>query len=187
MKNFQNSLLLIILLALISSGCLTYEKKEFKLTGKNSGVLTMKYINIMSIMDNDTLDVSEDDFDVLVSEYLNGEEIENKFPGAKNIQKRLFEENGVLCGEVSMDFDNLEDVKLYRFKDIGPLMINVINFEDTETYKSSNGDYGGDIMPVVFWDGNFTELELTTQYTTPDKTCVSLLSRYKSWQETAVD
>ncbi len=186
MKNFRNSFVLLILVAFISSGCLTYEKKEYKfeLTGENSGTLTIKYINIMSIMD-DTLDVSEEDFEVLISEYLNGNKIENSFPGAQNIKKRLFEENGILCGEVIMDFDNLEDVKLYRFKDMGPFMLNLINFDESEVYKSSNGEYGGEIMPVVFWDGNSKNIELTTQYTSPDNTCVNLLSRFRSWSEAA--
>lgn len=185
MKNFRNSFILLILVAFISSGCLTYEKKEYKfeLTGENSGTLTIKYINIMSIMD-DTLDVSEEDFDVLISEYLNGDKIDNNFPGAQNINKRLFEENGILCGEVTMDFDNLEDVKLFRFRDLGPLMLNLINFE-SEVYKSSNGEYGGEIMPVVFWDGDSSKIELTTEYTNSDSTCVSLLSRFNSWSEAA--
>ena len=111
---------------------------------------------------------------VLISEYLNGDKIENSFPGAQNITKRLFEENGVLCGEVTMDFDKIEDVKLFRFKNLGPLMLNLINFE-SEVYKSSNGEYGGEIMPVVFWDGSSKSCELTTEYTHPNKTSVSLI------------
>ena len=185
MKNLRNSFIFLILVAIISSGCLTYEKKEYKfvLSSDTTGTLTIKYYNIMSIMD-DTLDVSEEDFEVLISEYLNGDKIENSFPGAQNITKRLFEENGVLCGEVTMDFDKIEDVKLFRFKNLGPLMLNLINFE-SEVYKSSNGEYGGEIMPVVFWDGSSKSCELTTEYTHPDKTCVSLLSRYSSWNEAA--
>ncbi|MCD4772099.1 MAG: hypothetical protein K8R41_01800 [Bacteroidales bacterium] len=186
MKNFRNSFMLLILVAIVSSGCLTYEKKEYKfeLKSENSGTLTIKYFNIMSIMD-DTLDVSEDDFDVLISEYLNGDKIENSFPGAQNITKRLFEENGVLCGEVTMDFTDIKDVRLFKYNDLGPLMFNMINLEESEVYKSSDGKYGGEIMPVVFWDGSSNSCELSTELTLPDNTCVGLLSRFKSWSEAA--
>lgn len=184
MKNFRISIIFLIVMAVVAGGCLTYEKKEYKfvLNSDTSGTLIIKYYNIMSVMD-DTLDVSEEDFEVLISEYLNGNKIENNFPGALNIKKRLFEENGVLCGEVTMDFSKLEDVKLFKYSGVGPLMFNAVNFEESETYFSSNGKYGGDIMPVVFWDGKSKKCELTTEYTHPDKTCISLLSRFNSWSE----
>ena len=186
MKNIRSSIIFLVLIALISSGCLTYEKKEyhFKLSGENSGTLTIKYINIMSIMD-DTLNVSEDDFDELVSEYLNGNIIENSFPGALNIKKKLFEENGVLCGEISMDFNNLEDVKIYRYLGKGPYMFNTSNFDDYEAFESSNGEFGGEIMPVIFWHENFTLFDFITTNTKPDQSCVSMMNHYKSWSEAA--
>ena len=69
MKKSGFHILALAFLALLISGCLTVEKKEytFEFTGKNSGTLTIKYINIMSSMDDEE-DVSEDDFDELEEE-----------------------------------------------------------------------------------------------------------------------
>ena len=98
-------LFVFLLSAFIFSGCLTVEKKEyvFKLTGKTSGTLTIKYINIISNNEDDK-DVSEQDFQELINDYFNGSSIDEYYPSAKNIEKRLYEENGVLCMEVTMNF-----------------------------------------------------------------------------------
>ena len=92
MKKNYLALFAVILSVLFVSGCLTCEKKEytFKFTGKDSGELTIKYINIMSTMD-DTVDVSEEDFTSLINDYLEGSEIESEYPDATVISKRLFE------------------------------------------------------------------------------------------------
>ncbi|NTV84049.1 MAG: hypothetical protein HGA23_07100, partial [Bacteroidales bacterium] len=51
---------------------------------------------------------------------------------------------------------------------------------DSEYYSESNGEYGGDIMPVVFWDPGLKKLELKTDVTAPDETTLSLLDRWKA-------
>ena len=51
---------------------------------------------------------------------------------------------------------------------------------DSEYYNESNGEYGGDIMPVVFWDPDLKLLQLTTDVTTPDETTLSLLDRWNN-------
>ena len=182
----KKSILLIILgvAILFISGCLTCEKKEFtfKLTGPNSGSLTIKYYNLMSTMD-DTVDISEEDFMDLVNNYYVGSNIENDFPETRMVDKRLFEEDGVLCGEIVLEFDSLSMARLYRFKDEGPFMYCVSCGGETEAFEYSDGEYGGDIMPVVFWDRKQKELHLTTRVTEPDETTISLLDHYTQWKE----
>ena len=84
---FLTGLIIIVTL----SGCLTVEKKvyTFELKDNNSGSLTIKYINILS-MKEDTADVSSKDFDELVESYINGNELELDFQNAQIINKRLF-------------------------------------------------------------------------------------------------
>jgi hypothetical protein len=180
----KNSLIWIGLISavLFLSGCLTCEKKEytFKFTGDNSGQLTIKYINIMSTKD-DTIDNSEEDFTSLMNDYLEGTEVENEFPDAIVVSKELFEENGMLCGRIVLDFADLAAAHLYQHKGKGPLMYCLGCYSiDSEYYNESNGEYGSDIMPVVFWDNGLKQLELNTVLTTPDETTVSLLER---WQQ----
>jgi hypothetical protein len=166
------------------SGCLTCEKKEysFAFTGENTGQLTIKYINIMSTKD-DTIDNSEEDFASLMADYYEGTEVETEFPEATLVSKRLFEENGVLCGEIVLEFSSLEIAHLYRHKGTGPLMYCLGCYSiDSEYYSESNGEFGGDIMPVVFWEPGLKKLELKTDLTFPDETTLSLLDRYKEWE-----
>lgn len=168
---------------LFLSSCLTVEKKEytFQMEDKNSGTLTIKFINILSMKD-DTTDVSESDFQELVSSYIEGNEIEDDFPRAIIRGKRLFEEEGVLCGEVIIDFYDLASVGLFQYDKNSPFMFNVGSFLDSESFLKTNGQYGGDVMPVVFWPDSLKTFELTTYITSPDEKTVSLLSEYNNWQ-----
>ena len=182
MKIFK-SLFLFILSAVFLSGCLTVEKKEytFQLKDSNSGMLTIKFINIMSMKD-DALDVSQGDFEELIAKYIEGNEIEADYENAIVRSKRLFEENGVLCGEVVIDFESLSSVGLYQYDSKSPLMFNVGSFLDSETYLTSNGEFGGEVMPVVFWPKSLKTLTLSTYITDPDETTVGLLTEYREWK-----
>lgn len=175
---------ILIATVLFLSGCLTCEKKEytFELTGDNSGRLTIKYINIMSIMD-DTLDVSAEDFESLLNDYYDGEELQNAYPEATFVSRRLFEENGVLCGEVIYEFADLKGAKLYQHKNKGPIMYCLGCYSlDSEFYLESNGEYGGEVMPIVFWNEGEKKLTMVTEVTYPDETTVSLLDEYLEWE-----
>ena len=53
----------------------------------------------MSSMD-DSLDVSEEDFMSLINDYYTGSSIEDEFPGATLVEKKLFEMNRVISDTV---------------------------------------------------------------------------------------
>ncbi len=176
-------LAVITFLALILTSCLTVEKKEysFELTGDNSGKMTIRYINILSSMD-DGNDVTSADFQELLDKYINGDQIVQDFPGATNIKKRLYEDNGQLCGEITLDFADLSSARLYQYDKKSPVMMCISAAFDSETYINSNGSYGNDFMPVVFWPSGSKKLDVTTSVTTPDETTMSLLPTYIEWK-----
>lgn len=182
MRTFQTIFAFVILSFIISS-CLTVEKKEytFEMKDNHSGTLTIKYINIISMKD-DTTDVSESDFDDLISTYIEGDQIENDYKDAVVRSKRLFEEDGVLCGEVVIDFNDLKSAGLFQYDNKSPFMLNLGSLLDTEFYLNSNGEFGGDVMPVVFWQKSLKTLTLMTYVNSPDETCVSLLDEYNNWK-----
>lgn len=184
MKKNALKLMAIALFAFLLSSCLTVEKKEYnwELTGDNSGKLTITYINILSDMD-DTLDVTEADFEEVLNSYLLGTYIDDRYPMASNIEKRLFVKDNQLCGEVTMEFDDLEAVQLYQHDKKGPFMFCVSTAEDSESFGESNGDFGGDYMPVVFWPKNTKQLELTTLIQDVDESTLSLVGEYYKWKE----
>ena len=184
MKRLKIHHLFIILLALVLSSCLTTEKKEyiFKFTGKNSGTLTIRYINLMSASDDST-DRSKEDFQELLNNYINGDQILKEYPTATNFRKQLFELNGQLYAEIVLDFPNLEAAKLYQPDANSPFMLCLTTETDTEHYVESNGTYGGKIMPVVLWNKDLKELRVTTAVTQPDQSTKSLAGAYREWKK----
>ncbi len=172
-----------ILLLFMIGGCLTVEQKEyeFELLGNNSGKLTIRYINIMSDSDLSEADHAAD-FKELIDSYLNGTKIEEEFVHATLISKRLYEKEGMLCGEVVLMFHDLAGAKLYQYEDNTPLMFALTTKAVTEEYIDSNGKFGGEYMPVVFWNSNSKVLRLRTALTKPEDSAFSLIGHYREWK-----
>ena len=181
--NKLTNLIILIFLAVLISSCLTIEEKEytFEINVDGSGSLRIKYINILSMKD-DTATVTQSDFQELISTYIDGDQMKQDYPDAVIRSKRIFEEGGVLCGEVIMDFNTLRSVGIYQYDPGCPYMFNINSFLDSEAFVSSNGDYGGDIMPVVFWPKTLSRLKLSTSITNPDETTISLVDEYRMWK-----
>lgn len=170
--------------AMFLVSCLTVEKKQYtyEFNGKGGGKLTVKYINIMSNEDSAGYSRVED-FDDLMNSYINGSKIEEAYPEATNISKRLFEENGVLCAEVIMDFASLNAARLYQFDKKSPYMFYASSV-DGESYVESSGTYGGENMPVVMFPSKLKKLVITTSVSQPsDDSYVSLLGEYIKWKK----
>ena len=184
MKRLRIHHLFVILLVLVMSSCLTTEQKEyiFKFTGKNSGTLTIRYINLLSASD-DSSDRSKQDFQELLNNYINGDQIQREYPTATNFKKQLFELNGQLYAEIVMDFPNLEAAKLYQNDENSPFMMCLTTETGIEQFVESNGKYGGKTMPVVFWNKDLKELHVTTQITQPDPSTKSLTGAYHDWKK----
>lgn len=177
-------LLILIVIPISLAGCLTCERKEyvFQLTGENSGKLTIKYVNIFSSLIDSTGELSAD-YDEMMNLWLKGEKVERDFPQATKFRKRLFKENGILCGEVSMEFNDLSKVNIYRYKDTGPFIFSMSGVnDDGESFLQSNGEFGGEKMPVIFWPDDTRTLRFSTKIATPDSTCVSMLAQWEQKQ-----
>lgn len=167
-------------ISLSLAGCLTCERKEysFQLTGENSGKLTIKYVNIFSNLVDSAAELTSD-YEELVYMWLDGDKLENDFPQARKFRKRLFEENGKLCGEVTMVFDDLSKVRLHRSESDNRYLFAMSDVnDDGEVFWHSNGNYE-DETPVISWPENARTLRFTTKIATPDSSCVSMLPQWK--------
>lgn len=172
-------IILLAVFALYFQGCLTVETKEysFKVKKDGSGEAVIKYINIMTDS-KDSAGVPENDYRDLIDSYLKGDKLKEDYPTAKNIQKKLFEEDNQLCGEVKFQFDDITKFKFYKYKDKGPwcyYLSSAMGMLGGEQYFSSNGTYGGENMPVIFWDGSEKSFEFKTTVTQPAKNTMSLV------------
>jgi len=180
---FTHLIVMAIVSAILFTGCLTTEYKEYKFefTGKGSGKLTIKYVNVMSKRDNEEITKKEEidtDYAELLDKYVNGSEIENAYPNAKLVSKRLFEENYKLCGEVVFEFTDISQVNLYQYDKKSPLMYYLSSLSSEEFYQS-NGKIGPDNMPVIFWDKGLKSLTLTTKVTEQNEETTSMLDMWK--------
>lgn len=168
---------------LLFSGCLTTEHKEYrlKINKDGSGKAVIKHVNILSQKDGEK-DQSFKDFAELVTDYVEGNRLQDDYPNAKMLSKKLFEENNMLMGEFELEFDGIETFKLYKFDDDSPYMFYVDSF--SENYIESNGVYNPDVMPVIFWDKNTTDFYIKTRVTdlTDDTSHVSLVEQYRKWK-----
>ncbi len=179
------NLILCCLLSLSLISCLTVESKEYriKLRSDHSGEATIKFINILSESD-DTLDISTDDFHQLMEFYIEGTQLEEENPGFQNVKKKLYEQNGVLVGEVSFTFDSLASVHLFRFDRSSPYMYLAGSPLSREQLLETNGATGPDWMPVVFWPKDVTELYVKTKVASEVPYQKSLLPNFQDWQAT---
>lgn len=184
MKKIHSASLIIIFLALSLTGCLNVEKKEYhvKLNDDNSGSMTIKYINIVSTEEEEK-DVSMKDFATLITDYFEGEKALENYEGAKNVKKRLFEENGVLCGEVKFDFDTLGTSNIFQYDSKSPYMAALSEKFNGEAYENSNGEYGLGGMTIIFWDNKQRKLNWSTSVMTDMTGAHSLLDEYKNWKK----
>lgn len=169
-----------IALSLIMTSCLTIEKKEysFKLSTKEGGELTIVFHNIMSAQE-DNKDVTKKDFDELIKNYMKGDKLETEYIDAKLIKKELYEESGELCGRVVYKFTKLSDVRLYQYQNKGAVMMYLSSLY--EVYSSSNGEYGGEIMPVIFFKKG-KKITLITKVQEPSEKTTSLLDLYNQYK-----
>jgi hypothetical protein len=176
------SLLIIVLLSLCLTACLTVESKEYriKLKPDHSGEATIKFINIMSEAD-DTTDISSDDFHQLIEFYLQGDQLEKENPGFQNVKKHLFEEGGFLCGEITFTFDSLGSVRIFQYDGNSPYMYAVGSPLSSEQFVESNGVLAREWMPVVLWPKDARELYIKTKVVSEVSFQHSLLKNYKDW------
>lgn len=183
----RSAALLLLVCSSLFVGCLTAEFKEIRLKlnadGK-SGKGVMLFTGISS-SPGDTLDVSRDDFNTLITEYYLGNKIENENKGMKNVKKRLYMQNGSLTGEVTFEFDQLADLGIYRHNDEGPYMYYTVadGFFTSGQYESSNGSYAGEKLPLVFWDANTRDFNIKMALSTPQEVRKPLASLFEDWQK----
>ncbi len=168
---------------IVLGGCLTTETKEYhiKLKTDIAGEATIKFINIQSESD-DTTDITQEDFQQLIETYVSGGKLEKDNPGFRNVRKRLYEEKGILCGEISFTFDSLSHVRFFKFDKDSPYMYYASNPLSSETLVETNGSQGEQWMPMVFWKKDARDFFVKTHVVSEARYRTSLLRQFREWQ-----
>ena len=112
---------------------------------------------------------------------LEGGSPEKDFAGIQNVKKRLFEENGMLIGEIAFTFDSLAAVRLFRYDEESPIMYFAGNPLSSEQLVETDGAFGRDWMPVVFWPAGTKEFYIKTRTQSEVSYRKPLLNHYHAW------
>lgn len=186
-KYFKLFFLITILVYI--QGCLNVETKEysFEIKKDGSGKGKIRFVNIMTDS-KDSANLIETDYRELIDNYLKGNKLDNEYPKVKNIKKKLFEEDKQLVGELTFEFDNISKARFYKYGDNGPWCYYLGSgalgsLGANETFFSSNGEYGGEHMPIIFWEGNQKKFEFKTTLKSPDNSTKSLIDFWKKLGE----
>lgn len=184
--NIRSLVAVLLLSTVLFSGCLTAEYKEIRLTLNSDGTSGRGVLVFTGISSTpgDTLDVSREDFATLINEYYLGNKIEIENKGMKNVQKKLYMDRGELVGEVTFEFEKLSDLGIYQHNGKGPYMYYTIadGFFTSGQYESSNGQYGGEKLPLVFWQENTREFKIRMALSTPQEERRPLAALFQDWQ-----
>ena len=95
------------------------------------------------------------DYQELIDSYLQGSEIESEFPNVTVKSKKLFKKDDVLCGKLVLEFDDPNDVHLFKFDDNSPWMYLV---PSDETLETSNGVVAADYLVITSYSIHYTKL-----------------------------
>ncbi len=174
-------LTILVALPLFASGCLIAAKKviTFEVSGDGSGTGKIIYTDISSLQE-DEHDRSLEDYSTMIEEWLNGSTLESIWPGAQNVEKRVFELGGALHGEMTFTFEDYQDIGLYRHDGTGPWMYHAgRHTSNVEGFDTSNGQYGGEMMPVIFWPPSTQTFRIVNGFDPGDRPVHSLHPLYK--------
>ena len=181
-------LVLLGIFALLASGCLSVEKKiyYFKLAPDGTGEGKVVFVNIVS-QEEDGQDVSLADFQALLDDYIDGTTFEEQNLNLKVLEKRLYEEDGKLCGEVKFRFDSPEKAGFLREKscECAPYyyFFGSLGEELVETNGQNLEKETG--ISVIKWSPETKEFTFTTRILEKEnlENTHSLVDLYREWKK----
>jgi hypothetical protein len=176
--------LALVAIQVLLPGCLIVETKEYHITLKSDGAGEARIVfNDIQSETDDTVDVSKSDFNQLTDLYMHGGQFERDNPGYRNVEKHLYEKDGKLTGDVTFTFDSIAVMRLFQYNNQGPLMYFVGSPLSSEVMVETDGTYGRDWMPIVFWPKGTKELYIKTRVVSQGSYRRSLLALFKAWEQ----
>ena len=175
-------IIVLLLLALLIIGCLQPITKEysFHLKPDGSGNGKIRFVDICSV-DAEGEEGVVEDFDLLINDYVQGNYFEEENAQLNVTDKKLFEENGILVGEITFEFASLTDAGLFRYDECDCCPIMLIELTLGETIGQSNGKLADGVDGIYLWDKDESDISFSTVFEATDSGKVSLLPMYNEW------
>ncbi len=172
-----------ILAAVLLTGCLTPVTKEYKINvnSDGSGKGTIRFVDIISSEPEDDAEM-QSDFDELINDYLEGTYFEDDYPGMIVTDKKLFEEKGVLVGQIDFEFESIEALEFFRYDECDCCPWMLLGLISDENLITSNGETVDGENPIYIWPPDTKEMEFTTVLSSKSDG-KSLLPLYKEWKQ----
>jgi len=154
------SMTTILILSLMLTGCLTFHKVsyEVKLKSPNEGTVLLTTYDIRSTAK--TKKEFDEDKDNLFEYMLKSDKFlsDQKSQGKEILLRKLFIDNGELCGQGEYNFTDIKSVEGMKY-DGG---FHYLNLQPDDSVISTNGTMiKSNGYKRIVWDSTFTELKFT--------------------------
>ena len=182
---------ILLLIVIFGTACIGFDKAvvTFSINEDGSGSGKAIFQNIYSIEDY-YKDVRLTDFASLIDEYLNDNGFEYDFPGYNIQEKKLFEKNNQLWGQLDFSFEHYSDINIWKYEkcDCCPWILYIDPYT-MEVISNSNGEIEvdeDDEVSKIIWDSETNEFQFTvelSEYYYDDYDIHPLLQIWQMWKK----
>ncbi len=174
----------VLLMFLVLSGCLTVGREiyHFKIKPDGTGEGSITFVDLRS-QDEDG-DVSLSDFQTLLDDYVEGTNFEEVHKTLKVYDKKLYEKDGKLCGEIKFGFDRPADAGF--LKDAGCDCAPYYYFTgslDGEVVETNGENLLSTGIRAIRWDADTREFTFTVLVMDDTTGTRSLVDYYREWKK----
>jgi hypothetical protein len=179
-KSMQTGILLLLIVLL--SGCLDVKETEYSFKLYEDGAMTgmIKFNGFVSCLDDDE-DVSEDDFNTLLNDYIMGDVYENDHPYMEFHDREFLVADGSLNAEVSFTMDNAAEGGFLIDSHCRCAPIYLVLPDDYKPVIYSNGEVSEDDI-FIRWPTGTREFILRVGSESDFEGSISLAPRYEAWK-----
>ncbi len=171
----------LLLLIVLLGGCLDVEETEYRFLLQEDGSMTgmIQFNGIVSCLDDEE-DVSEDDFNTLLNDYIEGDVFELDHPYMEFTNKHFLVSGGKLNATVDFTMADIAEGGFLIDSHCRCAPIYLVLPEDYKPVLYSNGEVSEDEI-FVRWPTGTTEFILQVGSDSNFEGSISLARRYDRW------
>ena len=182
MKSKSMRMGVLLFLIVLLAGCLDVKETEynFKLQEDDTMTGTIRFNDIVSCLDDDE-DVSGDDFNSLLNDYIEGDDYETGHPYLKLGEKHFEISRGVLNASVNFTMEDAAEGGFLIDSHCRCAPIYLVLPDDFKPVLYSNGEVSGDDI-FIRWPTGTKEFLIRVGSESDFNGSISLAPRYEAWR-----